>query len=805
MLASKPCWVSAWPPELEGRARSRDTARAWLALILALGAPACSAPAQGPPPQAAAITASRVYSQDSPHRPRLTLVEREGDPRRGLALAAYVAAGQSAAVALAMLVEARIRDAGLDAAVVHPTATGFIAHDLAVAPEDVVRFVGVLDRALVAPVTVADGERVAAHWRAAPPRQATTASEAAVGTCSGELVLPPNAEGPAQVPSRLAGWLATLRAGDVAFAVVGTKDYLDAGVEAVDDLRPWVRLGTTGGLVLQGEVAGAQPSPTGEQILSVALWGLPAATAAAAAEQLGGADSLLPVRLGAGFPPWSVWRVSSNAMRGGACLRVDLRSAGAPPSLPAIATSVASTVDELDHTIAGLQPGPWALAKQALVLEAPDQAAAVAAWQALSAAEPPGAPAPRRLVHYAGPLATEATTEGASAGLAMTGGVRLPPIEVRRAVEPGQGQFWMLLGTPCGTSAEDGTSAGALALALHAAASRHEVAHGVALEPWLTVDGMGMLAHAGPAKPDESSVAQAERVAEGLMRALLDAGPTPEFIAASRELLLAGMPSGPAPGLALALRQTTSNHPSYLEARGTWASLTAISARSVQLERERFVRSKLRLASLGNQDEAQVQAAERRLLSLLGSVDPGPVECPPRGLVAAIPGKYVIDASGVREPSAIVGVPLPPTPGGPSEEARWTEWLMNRPGGWLDQALQRPGLVSTARARALGGSAAAALVIEIHAVDDKHEEAVAQVRGLLERLRAGAANAADVRGAREQMARNEASRQLNPRARLVDVWHGSTRQAATLESLHALHRAAFEAGREVVVMTRAAD
>jgi hypothetical protein len=387
----------------------------------------------------------------------------------------------------------------------------------------------------------------------------------------------------------------------------------------------------------------------------------------------------------------------------------------------------------------------------------------------------------------------------------VTGGVRLPPIEARRALEPGQGQFWMLLATPCGTSAEDGASAGALALALHAAASGHEVAEGVALEPWLTVDGMGMLAHAGPATPYESPVAQAERVVEGLMRALLDTGPTPEFIAASRELLLAGMPSGPAPGLALALRQTTSNHPSYLEARGTWASLTAISARSVQLERERFVRSKLRLASLGNHDEAQLQAAERRLLSLLGSVDSGPVDCPPRGIVAPVPGKYVIDASGVREPSAIVGVPLPPSPDGPSEEARWTEWLMNRPGGWLEQALQRPGLVSTAHARAMGGGAAAALVIEIHAVDDKHEEAVAQVRGLLERLRAGAANAADVGAAREQLARNEASRRLNPRARLVDLWQGSKHPVATLDSLHALHRAAFEAGREVVVMTRAPD
>jgi hypothetical protein len=233
--------------------------------------------------------------------------------------------------------------------------------------------------------------------------------------------------------------------------------------------------------------------------------------------------------------------------------------------------------------------------------------------------------------------------------------------------------------------------------------------------------------------------------------------------------------------------------------------LTAISARSVQLERERFVRSKLRVASLGNHDDGQTASAERRLLALLRSVDPGPVECPARGAVASTPGKYVIDAPDVRDADAVIAVPLPPTPAGPSEEARWTEWLMNRPGGWLHQALQRPGLVSTARAQALGGSSAAALLIEVHAVDDKHEEAVAQVRGLLERLRAGAANAADVRNARDHVAQLDAGRRLNPRGRLVDLWYGVRRPQATLESLHALHRAAFEAGREVVVMTRPAE
>jgi hypothetical protein len=754
-----------------------------------------------------------VHSQDSPYRPRLALVERDGDPERGVALAVYVAASPSAAFALSLLIDQRIRDAGFEAATVSAGGSGFIVRALAPAPEDVTRFVLRANAALVAPVGVEDAGRVATNWRASPPRQAATTSEAAVARCSGELLLEPNAEGPVNVPNQLAPWLASVGAGDAAFAVVGAKDYLEAASDAVAEIPPWARLGVSAGPVFDREIAGAQPAVGAQQSLSVALWGLPPATALAGAEQLGEPDSLLSVRLAAGFPPWNVWRIHSNLSRGGACLRVDLQAGGAPPSLNAIATSVASTVDEIEHTLARVRPGPWVVAKQPLVVEAPDEAAAVAAWQAVNAPAPPSgppgtpvAPAPagpvRRLVHYYGPFA-EGTKLGSGAeGLALPPGTPPPGLELRRGVEPGQGQFWMLLATPCGTNAEDGASAGSLALALHAVARGHDAAAAVSLEPWLSVDGMGVLAHGGPATAYESSSEQAERVAESLMRALLSSGPSPQDIAGSRDVLLEEMPSGAAPGLSLALRQTTANHPSYLDARGTWASLTAISARTAQLERERFLRTKLRLASLGNHDEAQVQAAEHRLLALLGSVDAGAAQCPPRGVVSSVPGKYVIDASSVRDADAVVAIPLPPTPGGPSEEALWTEWLMNRPGGWLAMALQRPGLVSTARARAIGGGAAAALVIEIHAVDDKHEEAVAQVRGLLERLRAGAANAADVKSAREYLARAEASRRLNPRGRLVDLWRGARRAEASLESLHALHRVAFEAGREVVVMTR---
>ncbi len=767
---------------------------------------ACSSPPRGPGPQAASIAASRVHSRESPYRPRLALVEREGDPRRGLALAVYVGTSPVAAAALSLLIEGRILAAGFETAASHSSPSGFIVYALASAPEDVSRFIEVGNRALLAPLTPVEVEQVLSRWRSAPPRLATSPSEAAMAQCSGELVLEPGAETAGSFATLLGPWLATLGSGDAAFAVVGPRDFLDAGADALSELSPWARLGASEGPRFESESVGVGPGQVGQLNLSVALWGAPGAAAVASAERLGEPESTLALRLLAGFPAWQVQRIASNLNRGGACLRIDLQAAGTPPSLAAIAASASDVFDEIEYTLDRIKPGPWVVSKQVLAMEGPHQAAAVAAWQALSGADQglPAAPR-RRFIHYAGPLDSAPAPDLVARALATSKNEGSAEVERARAVEPGQGKFWMLLATPCGTIAEDGATAGTLALALHATALGSTSRSGVTLEPWLNVDAMGILAHSAPATPYESPAGQAERVAETLARALISAGPAPDVISQSREYLLDSLADGPTPSLSLALRQTTANHPSWLEARGTWASLSAISARSAQIERSSFTRGKLRLASLGNHDDAQVDAGERRLLRLLGSVTPGQPQCPLRRPPLAVAGKYRIESSTAPDADAIISVPLPPAPRGLSEEATWTEVLMNRPGGWLHQALLQPGLVSTARARALGGAGAASLVIEIRAVDGKRDEAVAQVRGLLERLRAGAASATDARNARDYLSRREAERQLNPRGRLVDLWNGKRRAPATLESLRALHRLAFEAGREVVVISDPAE
>ena len=89
-----------------------------------------------------------MSSRDDPYRPRLALVEREGDPQRGVALAVYVPASASAALAVSMLVEARVRDGGLESVAMHASASGFIMHALAPSPGDVRRFVQIANAAL---------------------------------------------------------------------------------------------------------------------------------------------------------------------------------------------------------------------------------------------------------------------------------------------------------------------------------------------------------------------------------------------------------------------------------------------------------------------------------------------------------------------------------------------------------------------------------------------------------------------------------------------------------------------------------
>jgi hypothetical protein len=138
----------------------------------------------------------------------------------------------------------------------------------------------------------------------------------------------------------------------------------------------------------------------------------------------------------------------------------------------------------------------------------------------------------------------------------------------------------------------------------------------------------------------------------------------------------------------------------------------------------------------------------------------------------------------IEDAPAYVAVPLPTLETGLSREAEWTAFLLNRPGGWLDQALRAPNGSFAARARVLGGSRASALLLEIHAANDTVRGAVAQVRGLLDRLARGAVTPSDFEIAKKHFEREGSLALLDPRRRMVDLWRGeSPRAPADLAAL----------------------
>lgn len=770
------------------------------AIVGSLAACACSSSSNASGAQAAAIGAAQVQSRNSVDRPRLTLVERAGDPQKGVALALHVGPHPGASFALAQLVEARLQGAGVAGVASHASPSGFIVHAFASQPADVARFVSVADQSLRAPFQPAELERLLAVWQSSSLRVAASASEAALARCSGEMMLPPDAESRLPRPEEIEARRAALGAGDVAFAAVGSRPFLSAASTALAALVPWKNTQANALALPESDLVGVTLTDDERAQLSVAVWGAPASATVASAERLSESSSLLALRLGAAAPAWSVARVASSLGRGGGCLRVDLQASAGAPTAQSVALSARAAADELEHVVRGVRASRWDLDRQVLGMESPRQAAAAAAWQTLNLSVEQPSSELRRLVQYSGRLADPEARENLPELLSAAERSR-GSIEQLRAVESGQSDFWMLLATPCGTRGEDLVTAGTLALTMQSLARAYDGRDGVRIEPWLSAGAMGLLAHAAAAGASETPVQQAERVAEALARALLTVGPPADAIVRSREELLASLGDDPTPGYWLALTQSTASHPSWLEPRGTWESLTNVGAHGVQLQRAGFVRGRLRLASIGNYASEQIDAGEARLRALLDIASPGSAECPPAVRSRSLAGTYRLETRESRGASAVIAMSVPTSSAGLPEELRWTALLLNRTGGWLEQALMEPGLVSSARAHALGGMDAAALVIEVRAVDSRIDQAVAQVRGLLARLRAGAATEGDAAWAQDYFARYQAQRQLDPRQRIVELWRGGDAPSGSFDGLRRLHQALLDPEREVIVIT----
>ncbi len=269
--------------------------------------------------------------------------------------------------------------------------------------------------------------------------------------------------------------------------------------------------------------------------------------------------------------------------------------------------------DELRSAIAS-GPPQRALDENIIEPSDPRQAAARAAWRALTGRQEPSAE--RRFVS----LSVHPAERAAFANLAERAQrARDPPGACRRlklacAAEAGQGELWLLVGSPCGIAfGREQRRRRSERAGRHTGRTRAD-ASDVKLEA-VADGGRRRLALAHAARePGETAAQQAERVARALGRSLTERDASGDALATAQSELFAAVGGAPRPAYARLLDALSPDHTAWLEPRGSFASLAQANRDSVAARGRDLLRGPLRVAVLGNQDEAQATASRAQAL-----------------------------------------------------------------------------------------------------------------------------------------------------------------------------------------------
>lgn len=728
-------------------------------------------------PSTRALTAqsggSSVARQELSDRPPIHLIARLGDPRGAVSFASVSEGGAVASVALAALLSARLKERGVEAT---PRAhgLGFSVDALVDGPEAAARFVQAVFAALTTPLSPRDPALRAVDDALTRlfTRRFYGPGDAAAGRCSGALGVLQNETKPdvksAAGLARLRAWVVAAHSIDrSAFAALGSAQVLTRATSALADTPAWPETERLTDAWPAESAAYADFGAADERHLSVAVRLADPDVALSAARALGGADSTLAQRLGALDPPFRLERAVAVGRANGACLRLDALAPSGDPGPTGVEAARALTVlnEEIDRAL----PLPVTRRLEEAVTEPSDprEAAAAAAWSAL-VTKAGGEPA-RRVVSYVGKESDRGRFDLASGVAEVQRDAQNPIVELVNRVERGQGRLWALFAGSCGTGAETSNDAGEAAT-LVSALARSGAAPDVRFEPWIASDGVGILAHTGRRSPAESSGEQARRLGAALGELFSIQRPEPMEVVAAREGLLAALEAPARAGYFLTLDRLTGGHPSWLEPRGTFESLSAVHASGLEAALHRFLGRPLRLAVLANADAAQAEAVRRELERWIRPVRHHTSRCPNPAPPAPARGEIELETTGEAEGSYLAA-PLPPWSGPVPREALAALILLNRRGGWLEQALR--DLPATASARVLGGPRAGALIVQVAATRGDAGTALAQVRALFERLAQGALTAEDAALAERELARAEAEERLDPRRRAVDLYRES--------------------------------
>ena len=725
-------------------------------------------------------------------KPRLTLVSRDGDPAAAIVATVATDLGPAMTTALSAIVETRLQAAGLevDARI---DRSAFRVRLLTRDPAAINAFFGILAGSFSRPIMAGSPEVQKAAQRVLALRKSPLDADelSPIAACTGQLGLAPgepllDLKSPAGLRDLEAARKSALHAGRTSIAVVGPGPIAMAAANALEQ---------TAGFAPGPPVVDAWPASDGvgsyvspglarnKARLSVAVRVGDVHAAVAAAERLGDPGSPLLARLATHPDPWRAVEIAGVARPRGGCVSVVVEADQASPAIvEARAARVAALLrQEIRRELAGNR-GPFVATRQILTATDPREAAARASWWALSGSV---TGVPERWATALGVSAnTESTpAEGAPAAprkgafaaeldrvLALTAA---GAAERRLAVERGQGELWVLLGSPCGVAEEGMYDAGLTALAALSVVRARSLEDDVELEPWITADGIGVIAHAPLRDQRETPAELATRVADAAARALKATSLSPEAVAVARSAALehleqtAGRHAAAMEAFASAV---APEHPSWLMPFGLWNRVASTGIEAVRLRWQAFTAGPLRVAVLANADASQAavaaEAVDRWILP-----QGGDRTCRTAGATPPRTGRIDVRLpKGTPLAQALVGAVVP-GPGAPGHDlAELT-------------ALAPTRLAARASARLVGGSRGAALVIDVRAPTDSLGDAVAQVKALLAQLsQTGPTDAALARALNASSSRVSQAR-AEPRRRLVEVWTGRPVAPAARPSL----------------------
>ncbi len=723
----------------------------------ALAFSGCSSPA--PRPGAAPV---ELPTHNASDKPALVVIERQGDPRGAIGLAAYLPHGAAALRTIAASAVAALESAGF-------VASSQVSQD-----------------SLLLSVTAQPGSGAAGGW----PEVKGIVDRLRNALLTAKLAAPSAAPAPddpcgfveptsGSDDASAAQARAALGFESVALAVVGDAEFTQAVADDYSAAATWPAGERSDDEWPDADRVRAQGGG-GRETLSVALRTADGERALSAARLL--ARRAAGVRTLAQAAGWQLDATSASLRPRGACLHVRLSSDDRGPAteVGALAKALAT---ELQRAVD--QATPTSPQREALDASDPSLAAIRAAWTALSGKFEAG---PDRFIvshHTAAPEAADLEKAFESSAP--------PKLRVVSAVESGQGRIWAALTSPCPTAHEQLSTSGHTA-AVFAAAARFGApsTDRVQLEAWWSERGLALIGSVPSTHPDA-----AQRLGEALGQSALAAVSDPALVAQTRSALQDGAQA--AASWELALRLGSDARPSLLLPYGTFGSLTQFDADRSRDALRGLLEGPATLAVLAT-DSEQAEAVRKRLAERLMVLRPSePQDCPaPTKRPGPAPGEYQVDPGfledGAAEELATLLYPLSPDD---LEAATWVAALLGGREGWLSRAVAEAGLARDVQAHALGlKNGPAALVITLRADPEGLPDAVMQTRALIERLGQRRVIKSDVDRLRKVLAR--AQNFGDPRQRLLSL-QGGPSDDVDVAALGELLRRGLDDQRLIVV------